>query len=507
MKKAWIFLLLLFLVFTGCKQKPIVSVDESLQQEIFAESDMVEIVDADNSNTSGEAVGTNTDKLTAGEAPQQLGDWKLLWNDEFEDAQINMDNWSYDIPTNGRWNGEIQSYTENNAFIKDGALIIEARKEPITEADGKIFDFSSGKLITKGKQNWTYGRIEIKAKLPIGQGIWPALWMMPEDEAHYGTWPVCGEIDIMEFLGSKPDEVHGTVHYGDPHKQIQGTYTLKPDQSFVDDYHVYTIEWQPGKIDWYLDDELYHTATNWYSKNSGIGEEFPYPAPFDQNFYLIMNISIGGGWPGNPDETTQFPQQMSVDYVRVYEKDKYEVTVKTEAIELPAREPLDNGNYIYNGSFESSNFEVEVLEGESKVVDEWTFFQGPLGKSICKIEDGIMHVQIENGGEADYSVQVFQTPILLKKDATYQVTFDVKADTERDIKIKVGGDGDRGWEDYAAEPPMQVSTQWETKSFQFTMTQDRDVKSRLEFNMGLSNADVWISNVSLTEIQGGNTNE
>src|SRR5699024_3879157 len=114
-------------------------------------------------------------------------DWNLIWSDEFDGSGINMDNWSYDVPENGRWNDEIQSYTENNAYIEDGSLILEAREEEITEDDGQTYDYSSAKLITKGKQNWQYGKIEIKAKMPTGQGIWPALWMMPEDEPFYGT--------------------------------------------------------------------------------------------------------------------------------------------------------------------------------------------------------------------------------------------------------------------------------------------------------------------------------
>jgi len=113
-----------------------------------------------------------------------------------------MANWSYDDPTNGRWNGEVQSYTQNNAYIKDGALVIEARKEDITEPSGETYHYTSSKLITKGKKSWKYGKFEIRAKMPQGQGIWPAIWMMPEDEPFYGTWPKCGEIDIMELLAT-----------------------------------------------------------------------------------------------------------------------------------------------------------------------------------------------------------------------------------------------------------------------------------------------------------------
>ena len=157
-------------------------------------------------------------------APEE--EWQLVWSDEFDGSEINMDNWSYDDPTNGRWNQEIQSYTQNNAYIENGSLIIEARKEDITEPSGETYNYSSAKLITQGKQSWKYGKFEIRAKMPTGQGIWPAIWMMPEDEPFCGIWPKCGEIDIMELLGHIPNKLHGTLHFGEPHKESQGTYFL-----------------------------------------------------------------------------------------------------------------------------------------------------------------------------------------------------------------------------------------------------------------------------------------
>ncbi|NLM49079.1 MAG: glycoside hydrolase family 16 protein [Epulopiscium sp.] len=250
-------------------------------------------------------------------------EWKLVWSDEFEGLEINMSNWSFDRPDNGRYNGEIQSYTNKNAYIKDGKLIIEARKEDFTEPDGKTYHYTSSKLITQGKKKWTYGKFEIRAKMPEGKGIWPAIWMMPEDEFYYGRWPVCGEIDIMELLGDTPNKVYGTMHFGLPHKQSQGIYTLPEGESFAEDFHVYSIEWEPGEIRWYIDGNLYHKESEWYSKAADKTNAYHYPAPFNQDFFLILNISVGGGWPGNPDETTVFPQQMVVDYVRVYQKEKY----------------------------------------------------------------------------------------------------------------------------------------------------------------------------------------
>lgn len=486
MKQFGVVLLIALLLLVGCQvtEKEIKTENETMNEAIT-------VVEEE----KDDEVNENND------LPKQVGDWELVWYDEFDGDSINMDNWSYDVPTNGRWNGEIQSYTNQNAFIENGAMVLEAREETIVEDNGQSFNYSSAKLITKGKQKWTYGRIEVRAKLPSGKGIWPAIWMMPEDEPYYGTWPVCGEIDIMEFLGHQTDEIHGTIHFGEPHKQIQGTYMIPEGRSFTEEYHTYTIEWQPGKIDWFVDDVHYHTASDWFSKNPQNSETYPYPAPFDQDFFLIMNISVGGGWPGNPDETTQFPQQMHIDYVRVYQKDAYEVFEKPVKVQLPAREALADGNLVYNGQFNEGNFIVKGTEGQSQVEDEWTFFQGPAGVSTFEVNEGILKVLIDNGGETDYSVQVFQTPIHLEEGAQYKVTFDVKASQQRTIKVKVGSDGDNGWLDYANEAPMTVETEWETKSFEFLMNNFTDVKARLEFNLGLSQEDVWIRNVSLVKVK------
>jgi len=427
-------------------------------------------------------------------------EWRLVWSDEFNGSEINMANWSYDDPTNGRWNGEVQSYTQNNAYIKDGALVIEARKEDITEPSGETYHYTSSKLITKGKKSWKYGKFEIRAKMPQGQGIWPAIWMMPEDEPFYGTWPKCGEIDIMELLGHEPDKIYGTIHFGEPHKESQGTYTLPEGQTFADDFHVYSIEWEPGEIRWYIDGKLYHVANDWYSRDPYLADDYTYPAPFDQNFFLILNISVGGGWPGYPDETTVFPQQMVVDYVRVYQKDKYPHREKPAKEEVKPREPLEDGNYIYNGGFDVDDSAAVGVDGVP-YTSYWTFLTASGGAATVNVEEGVMHVQIENGGTTDYGVQLLQAPIHLEKGAKYKASFDMKAENPRQVKLKIGGDGDRGWKDYAAIPPFTVSTEMTNYEFEFTMKDDTDVKARFEFNMGLDDNDVWIDNVKLIKTE------
>jgi beta-glucanase (GH16 family) len=187
--------------------------------------------------------------------------------------------------------------------------VIEARQERVMGSN-----YTSARLNTIVWGQWKYGRFEIRARLPNTQGIWPAFWLLPAN-LHYGHWPAGGEIDIMEMIGSEPGRVYGTLHFGNPHEMNSGTYDLPIGQDFSDDFHVFALAWEPGLVRWYVDDVLYHTADEWFT--SGDGE---FPAPFDQEFYLIINVAVGGYWPGSPDSTSVFPQYLYVDYVRVYQE-------------------------------------------------------------------------------------------------------------------------------------------------------------------------------------------
>lgn len=441
------------------------------------------------------------DSLNVDRSPDPEDDgWNLTFSDEFDGDEINMDNWSFDEPTNGRWNGEIQSYTEDNAWVEDGKLIIEAREEDIEEEDGQVYNYSSSKLWTQDKQTLTYGRVDVRAKLPEGQGMWPAIWMMPNDEPFYGTWPVSGEIDIMELLGHEPEAVHGAVHFGRPHRSIEGTYKLEDGTTFADDYHVFSIEWEPGEIRWYVDDVHFHTANDWFTKHPDNADDYTYPAPFDQPFMLILNISVGGDWPGNPDETTVFPQQMAVDYVRFYEKDEYPEHPKPESTEVGGgRAPLEGGNFVYNGNFDSNDPEIVGIE-DVPYTDYWTFLTAGGGNASLEVNDGALDVQIDSGGDVEHGIQVLQAPIHLEEGATYRASFRAKAENERPLKVKIGGDGDAGWADYAGKDPITISTSWEDYEFEFKMEDLTDVKARYEFNMGLNDSDISLSDVKLEKI-------
>ncbi|WP_214482467.1 family 16 glycosylhydrolase [Bacillus sp. SM2101] len=245
--------------------------------------------------------------------------WDLVWGDEFDGEDIDISKWNYIEAGNGFGNNELQFYTsrQKNARLDGkGNLIIEAHMENYEQRE-----YTSAKLTTEGKGDWTYGKFEIRAKLPEGQGIWPAIWMMPTDYEMYGKWPSSGEIDIMELLGHKPGTVHGTIHYGVPWTHTGGFFTLPNEEKFSEDFHVFSIVWEPGEIRWYVDGILYLKQQKWFSKQSDANEKFNYPAPFNRDFYIQLNLAVGGNWPGSPDETTLFPQQFLIDYVRVYQLD------------------------------------------------------------------------------------------------------------------------------------------------------------------------------------------
>lgn len=251
--------------------------------------------------------------LARGEAP---AGWKLVWSDEFEGKELDFTKWAVEENGHGGGNGELQYFVDRpeNVRVEDGHLVIEARKEKFNAA-GVEKEFTSGRIRTKRRASWLYGRFEVRAKLPAGRGLWPAIWMLPEKE-QYGGWAASGEIDIMELVGHEPAKVHGTLHHGAswPKNVHTGAPFELEGGTFADGFHVFAVEWEKGEIRWYVDGELYQTQTKW----SSTGADFP--APFDQPFHLILNVAVGGAWPGPPDDKTVFPQRMTVDWVRVYQR-------------------------------------------------------------------------------------------------------------------------------------------------------------------------------------------
>jgi beta-glucanase (GH16 family) len=242
-----------------------------------------------------------------------LVNWDLVWSDEFDSPDgSSVDTGKWHVSDTAAWvNGELEYYTPRieNVYIENptgnnGMLVIKALRE-----DYETREYTSGSLNTRGKFDQLYGRFEARIKIPYGQGLWPAFWMLGST----GGWPQGGEIDIMENIGKEPNIVHGTMHgpgYSGANG-IGGPFALPEGQRFAEDFHLFAVEWEPKVIRWYVDNILYKTNT---PADLPEGAEWVYDHPF----YLILNVAVGGGWPGYPDDTTVFPQTMKVDYVRVY---------------------------------------------------------------------------------------------------------------------------------------------------------------------------------------------
>ena len=246
-------------------------------------------------------------------APATYPGYSLLWADEFNGPLLDTVIWSYEngdgCPGNCGWgNNELQDYTprRDNLFFQDGKLIIEAKKE---NRAGKTY--TSSKILTRGKKSIKFARIDIRAKLPKGRGIWPAFWMLPEKSV-FGGWPGSGELDIMEVVGHEPQKTYGTLHFGPGpgSTQLGDNFSLSSG-TFKDAYHVFSVEWKRDEIKWLVDGEVFsiHSKSEFGANNY----------PFNEEFYLIFNLAVGGNWPGNPDANTIFPQWLIVDYVRVFQ--------------------------------------------------------------------------------------------------------------------------------------------------------------------------------------------
>ena len=416
--------------------------------------------------------------------------YNLLWSDEFDGSgEMDLTKWNYEPHEPGWTNNELQEYTTStdNVFLRDGNLVLKALK---TEKDG-VTHYTSGKVTGQNKTDFQYGKVVVSAKVPEGQGLWPAIWMMPKDESYYGQWPKCGEIDIMESLGHDTTVSYSTIHYGEPHGEQQGTITKEGDESFSAKFHEYSVEWEPGEMRFYTDGELVLTCNDWFTAVEGEDDK-PYPAPFDQPFFVQMNLAVGGNWPGNPDETTNFDNaEFLIDYVRVYQKDAYDTNVTKPPMTF--RDPLADGNYIRNGDF-------SVAEDLTDDID-WKFLLFYEGVGEAEIKDGEMIITSSNCGTEEYSVQLVHPDIAMYKGHKYRITFDIRADEARKCIVCISAPN-AGWIRYFPDTSIDLTTEWQTFVFEFEMKEKDDNNGRLEFNMGKhgDTATIHLTNVRVEEI-------
>jgi beta-glucanase (GH16 family) len=260
--------------------------------------------------------GGQAAQANSGNTTPPAHQYQLVWSDDFNGADGSAPDpskWSIQTGGGGWGNNELEYYTSRpqNVQVQGGNLVITALKENYTGPDSVSRNYTSARMQTKGLFSQTYGRFEASIKIPKGQGLWPAFWMLGNDIDTAG-WPACGEIDIMENIGKEPAMNHGSLHGpGYAPGNVTSSYTL-PSGALGDGFHLYAVEWDTQQVRFYVDSSLYATFTQ-ASLPSGS------PWEFNKPFFVLLNVAVGGDWPGPPDGTTQFPQQMLVDYVRVYQ--------------------------------------------------------------------------------------------------------------------------------------------------------------------------------------------
>ena len=441
--------------------------------------------DEQKDDTSSGQAGSNASIAPQKDQKKKLSyqGYQLKWSDEFDGTSLDRSNWNVELH-DPRWvNDEQQAYvdSEDNLQVKDGVLHIKPKR--VKNNDGS-YSYTSGRVNTQGHQKYKYGLFEARVKVPKTQGYLPAFWMMPEDENLYGQWPKCGEIDCMEVMGQNTKKAYGTIHYGTPHKEDQGTFELK-DGDYADEYHTFSLEWFPDHMNWYMDGVLYHTANQWYTAKDG-KEKVSYPAPFDQDFYIILNLAVGGSWVGYTDDTTDFDQEYDIDYVRVYQKDSYD----TENIRIPEEKvntlPVSDKNLL------------SPVTG-----NQWTLGLANGGNATMTVSGDSVVIHTLEKGSVDYSIQPKQDKIQLDQLGEYRFSFDAYASEERTLTADLCSP-DNGWAKYPANNTVHLTTQRQHFSYDFTMTGLTDKNCQAEFNMGAGDtADVFISNVKLVKTGQG----
>ena len=401
---------------------------------------------------SGDGILNSADltllKRKIAEQPQP----KLIWSDEFDGSSVDTEKWSYELGnwkldangnyiTNGWGNNEQQFYTDSNTAVSDGILTIAARKEDFTDPVQGQYGYTSARLSSQHKFSVCGGRIEVRARCDAGKSLWPAIWMLPEDSL-YGGWAASGEIDIMEGWGSTPEKICGTVHFGDvwPDNQYltQDYFFPKGDSSAA--WHTYAIEWESGRIRWYVDDILYSTQADWFSAGHA------YPAPFDQNFYLILNLAVGGTFDGidriyaDPATFADGEKHFEIDYVRVYD--------------------LGDG---------FTAREVSSLPLES-------YLEG--AEASLTNRDGETIISITNTGSLAYGVMGLIRGQSVTAGETYTLSFDASATIPREMCVTAE---DSAYTRYLDET---VTLSTEPQHFSFDVTAPADMQLDLKYLLG-----------------------
>lgn len=457
--------------------------------------------------------------------------WVMVWQDEFsEDGAVDKNLWSHETGGSGFGNQEAQFYTDStsNSYVSNGNLVIKAKKETIGSNE-----YSSAKLVSKNMGDWKYGKFEIRAKLPTGKGMWPAIWMLPK-ESVYGAWPKSGEIDIVENVGFEPDIIHWNTHTESfnhtlgTNKGDKATFT-SPTPS--EDFHVYATEWYEDKIEFFVDGVEYFQ----FDKLAGGYKSWP----FDQEFYLILNIAVGGSWGGLQGiDNAIFPQEMLIDYVRVYENiavaNQYTLNYSAEnggtltstsnnglvdagsSVTLTA---VPNQGYEFKGwvgTFDQiknpitfkMDLPVTMKAKFSRIGEKLlnpTFSQGLTswqtnngGKSTISASNSELKVSINAQATNAWDIQVSQSPFTLSKTCTYRYSVTALSSVNTTFGTGVGINEDP-WSSYANRTIQLVAGVEKTTIADFTMTRTSS-NSRVYFDLGKASVgDIVFKEISLIE--------
>jgi beta-glucanase (GH16 family)/uncharacterized protein YjdB len=468
-------------------------------------------------------------EITSGTG-EDLRTWQLDWNDEFNGSSLDTSKWSYMVGTgagysgDGWGNNELEYYTNGeNASVANGNLTITAKKladDQKAAYSGK--SYTSTRLWTMDdgnnpggskttKYSKTYGRIEARIKITSdatdgnSTGLWPAFWMMPADDV-YGTWAASGELDIMETRGRTPGKVEGTIHYGNTwpnNKSNGGAY--EPSNGFTTaDYHTYAVEWLPGEIRWYMDDQLYYTTKNWFSSSANNATDYTYPAPFDQNFYVLLNLAVGGNFDGGALSDSWNNAWMDVDYVRVYDLVDPDTSTIADytAMEAAAVKPVETADdHLVSGEIGVTNYVdsslaniIKTTNYPSETAKEWYLSELLGGAATASMDADALKVNVTAPGSQNYSVQLIHN-VPLTKGYRYVLTFDAKADAAKSIGAKYGNIG--GYPAYSDNYSVDLTADWKNYTYTFDMTNTTDATGRIEFNLGLTSGACYFKNFSV----------
>ena len=377
---------------------------------------------------------------------------QLVWNDEFDGDTLDRSKWDYELGnwkldadgnyvTNGWGNNEQEFYTDSNTAVHDGVLTIAARKENYSDPVQGEYDYTSARISTQHLFSVCGGRIEVRAKCDSGKSLWPAIWMLPEDSV-YGGWAASGEIDIMEGWGSTPEKICGTIHFGDVwpnNTYLTNNYEFSDGDS-TENWHTYAVEWESNEIRWYVDDTLYSTQTDWYSANH------KYPAPFDQNFYIILNLAVGGHFDGidgvhaDPSIFADGEKHFDIDYVRVYDLGKsFEPTPVTSL-------PLES-----------------YIEGADAVLTN---------------KDGETVITVNSAGTLEYGVLGLIRGNKVRKGEKHTLSFDVSSTAEREMIVTAE---DSSYIRYLDE---KITPNTDDRHYSFDVTFENDMTIDLKFQLG-----------------------